>query len=945
MNREHILSIINDLILTIGSENKLQPLLISILQRLMFHTAYPAGLVLLDLQTGVDATKAKLVASIGDRALQRQINQVITVPATLLNDYKIGILPQEAFIDLLPATNRNYRYALRLPLRQSGMILLLIPEKPESDLPLAQIFQPVLVHLQQTIELCRQNERYQQSLLSARDEARAELAETHTQVEKERTFLRNLQNAIPDPVWTKDLNGVFLSCNPAFERLYGVPEAEIIGKTDYDFVSQEQAALFQQKDQYAIRTGKTCINEEWVRFADGQRILLETSKTPMWDAQGNLIGVVGISRDITQSRKMQHALHERQEIHSAIVEQAADSISLIDVETGKILEFNTAAHQQLGYSREEFEQLQLTDINADEYSAQELMDLRSQLSNTDNSNFETRHRKKNGEIMDVQVSARPIFVHDRKCLAIIWSDISNRKRTEEQLRKLSMAVEQSPSSIVITDLNGNIEYVNEAFVRITGWQHDEVIGQNPRVLKSDLTPPAAYDAMWATLTEGQTWKGEFINRRKDGSVYNELARIAPIRQPDGQITHYLATKEDITELKRVQTELELHREHLEDLVAKRSAQITELNSQLQHRAEEAEAATQAKSQFLANMSHEIRTPMNAIIGMSHLALKTALTSQQQDYLQKIKGAGEHLMAIINEILDFSKIEAGKLHIEQTPFTLSRLIQEVTDLIGEKAKTKNLNLQIKIDEHIPQQLIGDPLRLKQILLNYASNAIKFTNTGSITIHVSMPLIRVDTLQLRFSVEDTGIGLTAKQKERLFQSFQQADTSTTRKYGGTGLGLAISQRLAELMDGNVGADSTYGEGSTFWFTVMLQRAVTPPVNTDRIELSGKSSPADMIKMPDIAAKQLLQTKNNPPVDQQALEATLQQLRFLLADNDLEAAILFRNQQEYLETIFPGKMAPLANAIATFEFDSALSLLAKLFQSNLIGHQQQGISDAAK
>ncbi len=944
MNREHILSIINDLILTIGSENILQPLLISVLQRLMFHTDYPAGLVLLDLQTGADTTKAKLVASIGDRALQRQNNQIVTVPATLLNDHKIGILPQEAFIDLLPATNRNYRYALRLPLNNSGMILLLTPEKPESDLPLAQIFQPVLVHLQQTIELCRQSERYQQSLLSARDEARAELAETHTQVEKERTFLRNLQNAIPDLVWTKDLNGVFLSCNPAFERLLGACEADIVGKTDYDFVPSEQAAAFRENDLLVIHSGRTRINEEWVRFADGQRILLETSKTPMWDAQGNLIGIVGIGRDITQSRRMQHALHERQEIYSTIVEQAADAIGLVDVETGKFLEFNTAAHELLGYSREEFSRLQLADINIDG-KTEGFKKRLQQLSDADENNYETRHRKKNGGIIDVRVSSRPITIHDKRYLASIWSDISNRKRTEEQLRKLSMAVEQSPGSIVITDLNDNIEYANEAFSRITGRSREEVMGRNVRILRSELTPQTTYDAMWQTISSGQIWKGEFINRRKDGSVYNELACVAPIRQPDGQITHYLTIKEDITEFKHIQSELERHRDHLEELVAERSAQISELNTQLQQRAEEAEAATQAKSQFLANMSHEIRTPMNAIIGMSHLALKTALTPQQQDYLQKIKGAGEHLMAIINQILDFSKIEAGKLHIEQTPFTLSRLIQEVTDLISEKAKTKNLNLQIKIDEHIPQQLIGDPLRLKQILLNYASNAIKFTNTGSITIHVSMPFIRANILQLRFSVEDTGIGLTAKQKERLFQSFQQADTSTTRKYGGTGLGLAISQRLAELMDGNVGVDSTYGEGSTFWFTVMLQRAVTPPVNTGRVELSGKSSPADTLKMPDITAKQPLQTENSPPVDQPALDAILQQLRSLLADNDLEAAILFRNQQEYLETIFPGKMAPLANAIATFEFDSALSILAELLQTNPIGHQQQGISDAAK
>jgi two-component system sensor histidine kinase/response regulator len=314
----------------------------------------------------------------------------------------------------------------------------------------------------------------------------------------------------------------------------------------------------------------------------------------MRDTQGNLLGVVGVGRDITQSRKMQNALYERREIYSAIVEQAADSIGLVDANTGQFLEFNSAAHQHLGYSREEFAQMSVADIDVS-LSIDELQARLELLSNSNATDFEARHRTKNGEIIDVLVSTRPITVHGRRCLASIWSNITHQKKTEEQLRKLSMAVEQSPGSIVITDLNGNIEYVNEAFVRITGWQRNEVMGQNPRVLKSDLTPAATYDAMWATLTEGHIWSGEFINRRKDGSVYNELARIAPIRQPDGQITHYLATKEDITELKRVQTELELHRDHLEELVAKRAAQITELNTQLQQRAEEAEAATQAKS--------------------------------------------------------------------------------------------------------------------------------------------------------------------------------------------------------------------------------------------------------------------------------------------------------------------------------------------------------------
>ena len=252
MNREYILSIINDLILTIGRENKLQPLFIKVLQRLMFHTNYPTGLILLDAQTDNEGTKATLVASIGDRALQRKINGVITIPAALLNEYKIENLPQDALINLLPATSRNYRGALRLSLNHYGIILLLSPEPPASNLPFAQIFQPVLAHLRQSIELCRQSERYQQSLLAARDEARAELAATHIAIEKERTLLRNIQAAIPDAVWTKDLNGTFLSCNQAFERLFGITEAELVGKNDYHFFTAERAEFFSQKDHEAI---------------------------------------------------------------------------------------------------------------------------------------------------------------------------------------------------------------------------------------------------------------------------------------------------------------------------------------------------------------------------------------------------------------------------------------------------------------------------------------------------------------------------------------------------------------------------------------------------------------------------------------------------------------------------------------------------------------------
>ncbi|OAH98208.1 PAS domain S-box protein [Methylomonas methanica] len=680
---------------------------------------------------------------------------------------------------------------------------------------------PKALQLPSPAQLRAANEQLQQEV-AERERVEQALKAANVLLEQglvaERTQLAALVNSSDDAIIGKNLEGIVTSWNGAAERIFGYSAAEIIGQPITLLFPSEllasEAELLQR-----IVNGERISNYETQRVRkDGSLIEVASTISAIKDCDGNVIGASKIVRDITERKRIKAALRESEANFRKLFDVAPVPMALVAAD-GTMSALNQSIARTFGYTLSDIPTVQdwWRKAYPDPVYRQSVFDnwqnlqRRAAEQQAPIESHEYQVTCKNGEVRTAIISG--ITMGDNLLASLV--DITERKRAEEELRKLSLVVEQSPESIVITDLEARIEYVNEAVIQTTGYTRSELLGQKASLLNSGNTKPEYFVALWDNLTNGRSWQGEFTNKRKDGREFVESAIVAPIRQQDGRISHYMAIKEDITEKKQMLEELENYREHLEELVVERTEQLADAM-------QAAEVANVSKSAFLANMSHEIRTPMNAIIGLTHLLQNTTLDAKQREQLAKISVAAQHLLGIINDILDFSKIEAGKLVLDIGDFDLDQVFKSLNDLICDRAAEKGLEVINRIDPALPAVLRGDSLRLGQILLNFASNAVKFTDVGHIVFRAKLIAKNPVGILARFEISDTGIGMNAEQCSRLFQAFEQADSTTSRRFGGTGLGLAISKRLIEMMGGTVGVESGLGCGSTFWLELPFEYA---------------------------------------------------------------------------------------------------------------------------
>ena len=572
-------------------------------------------------------------------------------------------------------------------------------------------------------------------------------------------------------------------------RLFGLDPFEIVPSYDYfrSRVHPDDLSLIDRSYARIMSCKKPTEMKIRIVMPDGQIKWILNKIIPEFE-NGELIKLRGVNLDITESRNTLEALKKSEKGYKNLFENHAAVKLLIDPLTGDIVDANFAAESFYGYSRKQLRKMNIQQIvllSRDKFNKDAAIHQSSR-----NKQTEYRHQLADGSVRDVEVYTSTIEFKDKEYFHSIVHDITEKKKAEDLLQLLSRSTDQSPVSIVITDPNGIVQYVNPKFTETTGYTAEEVIGKTPGILKSGEHSNEFYQNLWETILSGKEWRGEFYNRKKNGELYWESAVISAIIDKSGRITHFVEAKEDISEKKKIIADLKMSKE-------------------------KAEESDRLKSAFLANMSHEIRTPLNAILGFSGMiAEDDDLTKEvKEEYSSIISRNADNLLHIIDDILDISKLETGQVKILRKPFDLSKTLNELytqyQSKVSETGKD-NIALKLRIPDH-RISLSTDKVRLNQILSNLLNNSIKFTHQGEIEFGV----LKITKQEITFFVSDTGIGIEKANQSTIFERFRQANDSTTRLYGGTGLGLAIVKNLIELMGGQITLKSELGKGTTFEF----------------------------------------------------------------------------------------------------------------------------------
>ena len=624
-----------------------------------------------------------------------------------------------------------------------------------------------------------------------------ELTQARSEVDALLEQFKNLYDFAPVGYLTLAKNGTISQSNLAAAGLLGCVRGELIGQRLALFVSSESHVVFSGFFQRIFTSENKESSEVALLKKDGKRIWVQ-----MQGIGGEQNGTCRITAtDITIRKKAE----EDSERLAAIVASSDDAIIGKTLE-GIVTSWNLGAEKLYGYSASEAIGRSILFLAPPELPY-EITEILSHIKSGEVvEHLETQQVRKDGNLLDVSITVSPVLDANGVVIGAsnISRDITDRKLAEQELRKLGRIVEQSPSIIMITNKNGDIEYVNPKFTEVTGYTFEESINRNSRFLKSGYTTAQEYKKLWDTITAGGEWQGEFHNRKKDGGLYWEAARILPLWNDQNEITHYLAVKENITERRQAEDRVRQLNADLEERVEERTIELVHANH--------------AKDEFLANMSHELRTPLNAILGLSEILLegiRGPMAGRQIQAIEIIQSSGEHLLSLINDILDVSKIEAGKFDIHPELVPVNDICQSSLSFIKEMAHKKSITVEYSPFPVTPL-LFADSRRLKQILVNLLTNAVKFTpEHGSVKLELDAA---AESGFMRFSVQDTGIGIAQENLQRIFNPFEQLDGGLSRQNQGTGLGLTLVKQLVDMHNGSLEVQSQPGIGSRFSFILL-------------------------------------------------------------------------------------------------------------------------------